>query len=97
MNLLRISYIKSLCQRGKILSLSQSDQVVKLEYNKMEQMTPEVINMLNITYPRRVSFDVSTTPKIIYKLKNTKPNAILDEIEELIEKISGFHGGQSDI
>lgn len=92
--LIKVSYIKTLCQKAKITSISQKDQYVKLEFADPKNVSPELINMLTINYPRRLSFDLSEKPKFVYKLRKTKQQEILIEIEEVIEKISSFHKGE---
>lgn len=90
-NLIKISYIKSLCQKAKISSLSQNDNYIKMEFADGKYVTPELINLLTLNYPRRMSFDVSNSPKFTYKLRKSRQQDILVEIQEVIEKISSFH------
>ncbi|WP_425447819.1 transcription-repair coupling factor [Dethiothermospora halolimnae] len=96
-NLLRISYIKSLSQRANIVSISQKDRFVTFEFSSDKDIKPELINFLATNYNRRVSFDVAGKPKIMYRLRETSQEGILLETEEVVEKISSFHGGQTNI
>ncbi|MFA5524733.1 MAG: transcription-repair coupling factor [Tissierellales bacterium] len=90
-NLLKISYIKSLCSKSKITTVSQNDQMIKLEFKSIENITPELINELVISYGRRMTFDLSKTPNFKYKLTGKSQKSMLIELEKVIEKISGFH------
>lgn len=96
-NLLRISYIKSLCIKGKIISLFQNDDIIKIEFKSLEYITPEIMNELVVSYGRRMIFDVSKNPSFKYKLMNKSQEGILSELEKIIEKISGFHIGTNKI
>ncbi len=97
MNLLKISYIKLLCQKARIVSLTQIDQHIKLEFSGIDDVSPALINLLSLSYPRRMVFDLSSPPKFTYKLRKIKQQDILVEIEDVIEKISCFHSGQINI
>lgn len=90
-NLLKISYIKSLCSRAKIVAVSQNDQIIKLEFKSPEYITPDLINALVLSYGRRMTFDLSKTPNFKYKLMGKSQENILHELEKIIEKISGFN------
>lgn len=90
-NLLKISYIKSLCSKAKIVSVSQNDQLIKLEFKSPEYITPDLINALVLSYGRRMTFDLSKTPNFKYKLMGKSQENILHELEKVIEKISGFN------
>lgn len=96
-NLLRISYIKSLCSKAKIVSVSQNGDMIKLDFNSIESITPDLMNELVLSFGRRMTFDISKTPNFKYKLMGKSQESILDEIEKLIEKISGFHGTLNNI
>ncbi|MTI46483.1 MAG: transcription-repair coupling factor [Firmicutes bacterium] len=92
-NLIKISYIKSLCQIGKISALSQNGNYIKIEFLSTNYVTPQLINLLTVHFPRRMNFDISNKPKVVYRLRKTRQNEVLTEIEEVIEKISSFHRG----
>lgn len=90
-NLLKISYIKALCSRAKIVSIFQNGQIIKLEFKSPEHITPELINSLVLSYGRKMTFDLSKTPNFKYKLTGNSQESILQELENVIEKISGFN------
>lgn len=96
-NLLKISYIKSLCSKAKIISVSQNDQVIKLDFKSIESITPDLVNELVLSYGRRMTFDLSKTPNFKYKLTGKTQDSILNELEKVIEKISSFHGTINNI
>ncbi|KNF07805.1 transcription-repair-coupling factor Mfd [Gottschalkia purinilytica] len=89
-NLLKISYIKSLCNKARISHVTQSEYIVKLVFNEYRDMTPELVNELSQRFGRRVEFDISKTPYIKYKLMKQKQSDILEELEDVIGKISSF-------
>ncbi|WIV13039.1 transcription-repair coupling factor [Proteiniborus sp. MB09-C3] len=96
-NLLKISYIKSLCSKAKIVSVSQNDQIIKLEFKSLESITPDLINELVLSYGRRMTFDLSKNPNFKYKLTGKSQESILKELEKVIEKISSFHMDTNNI
>ncbi|RKD33941.1 transcription-repair coupling factor [Thermohalobacter berrensis] len=89
-NLLRISYIKSVCKKAKITSLTQKDKTIKIEFYKPDVITPELIGELSKTFGRRMGFDVSKNPCINYRVDSKKQDKMLAEIEEVVEKIYSF-------
>jgi len=90
-NLLKISYIKSLCIKGKIVLVSQSDDYIKIELYKAIYITPELINELSLSFGKRMTFNLSKNPYFKYKLKGHTQEDILSELEIVVEKISSFH------
>ncbi|KPU26591.1 transcription-repair coupling factor [Caloranaerobacter sp. TR13] len=96
-NLLKISLIKSMCKRAKISSLTQIDNYIKIEFVKPDIITPQLINELLNSFGRRMSFDISKTPHIKYKLMKKTQESILKEVQQVIQKISSFHEGEIDI
>ncbi|WP_200791887.1 transcription-repair coupling factor [Caloranaerobacter azorensis] len=96
-NLLKISLIKSMCKKAKISSLTQIDNYIKIEFVKPDAITPQLINELLNSFGRRMSFDISKTPHIKYRLMKRMQEDILREVERVIQKISSFHEGQIDI
>ncbi len=97
MNLIKISYIKLLCQKVKILSLTQINGYIKFEFRSIDDVNIELINHLSLNYSRSMTFDLSSTPKFTYRLRKIKQQDILLEIEQIIKKISSFHTKQINI
>lgn len=89
-NLIRISYIKSLAGRLKVLSIEQSGDRVKFGFASLEYMKREFIEVLVGEYGMRVEFDTTVTPAIKYKLESKVQAEILEEIENIVIKMSGI-------
>lgn len=92
-NLLKISYIKTLCNKAKITSILQVNQFVKLEFINSSYITPNLINEMILNFGKRMTFDVSKTPYFKYKLIGNTQEDVLSELETVVEKISSFHVG----
>lgn len=90
-NLMKVSYIKSLCSRAGITSVYQNEQTVRIDFKDTKFFTPDLINSLVSSYGRRLTFDMSKNPNLKYKLVGKTQESILEELEKIIEKISGFH------
>lgn len=92
-NLMDISYIKnraSLCQINNII---QTGDMVTLEFNSMDHITPDLINYLSVEYGRKLYFDLSNTPRFKYKFKSD----VISSLKTLVEKITSFHNKKSDV
>ncbi|WP_130808093.1 transcription-repair coupling factor [Senegalia massiliensis] len=89
-NLLRIGYIKSIANKLMFTNLSQKDDILILEFDKNSKMNPEMINALYDSFGRRMTFDLSSTPAVKYKLNNTSQDKILTALEEIFEKIKSL-------
>ncbi|NBI07480.1 transcription-repair coupling factor [Senegalia massiliensis] len=89
-NLLRIGYIKSIANKLMFTNLSQKDDILILEFDKNSKMNPEMINALYDSFGRKMSFDLSSTPAVKYKLNNTSQDKILTALEEIFQKIKSL-------
>ncbi|MTI71271.1 MAG: transcription-repair coupling factor [Firmicutes bacterium] len=90
-NLLRISKVKSICKKHKIISLTQNDKFISIQLEDAIGITPELIDELNRRYRRRMTFDLSNKPILKYKLNKSTQNGILSEVEDVVKKISYFN------
>ncbi|AFS79378.1 transcription-repair-coupling factor Mfd [Gottschalkia acidurici 9a] len=89
-NLINISYIKSLCSRAKISSIKQIDKLVKIEFIEDKYITLDLMNELLSRFGSNIQFDISRNPSIKYKLKGNSQEDILSELEDVAGKISSF-------
>jgi len=96
-NLLKISYIKSLCAKSRITVVSQLNRYIKLEFKDSSCITPELINEMVVNFSKSMTFDVSKTPYFRYKLYGNSQDDILSELENVVEKISSFHSRTNKI
>lgn len=90
-NLLRIGYIKSLANKLMFTNISQKNDILILEFNIVNRITPEIINVLYDNFGRNMTFDLSKTPALKYKLNNTAQNRVLTVLEEILEKIQSLN------
>ncbi|EOD00344.1 transcription-repair coupling factor [Caldisalinibacter kiritimatiensis] len=96
-NLIRISYIKSLCNKANIVSISQKEGFIKIEFSDFAKITPQLINYLVDGFGRRMEFDVSRKPYFKYRLLKKDQNYVLDAVEEVVGKISSFNEQKNNI
>ena len=92
-NLMDISYIKNNASRYHIKSISQSRNIISLEFSSMEYISPDLIHYLSEEYGRKISFDLSNTPSFSYRFNGD----VLMDLKRLIEKIRGFHNLRNTI
>lgn len=85
-NLMDISYIKSLASKNNINNISEVRGDIKLELVNTDSLSINLIDDLNTTYGRRISFDLSSTPYINFKPRED----LLKELIALNEKINSF-------
>ena len=97
MNLLKISYIKSLASRGKISSIKQFDDTIRIEFISREYMTIELIQEISKRFGNKLGLDASNTCRIKYKYVADNEQGLLDELEDVIGKISGFVTSCEDV
>jgi transcription-repair coupling factor (superfamily II helicase) len=89
-NLLRISYIKSLCSSINVTSISQGEDFIKIEFKDLKDITPQLVSYLAGRFPHRMEFDISKTPYFKYRIFKKDQDYILNETEKVIQEISSF-------
>ena len=97
MNLLEISYIKSLASKGKISSIKQFDDIIKIEFIDKSYVSVELINEISNRLGNRVQLDVSNVCNIRYKHEGENQVEILNELEDVIGKISSFITSKNEL
>nr|WP_252187742.1 transcription-repair coupling factor [Anaeromonas frigoriresistens] len=90
-NLLRIGYIKSLANKLMFTNISQKNDILVLEFDRVNRITPEIINALYDNFGRNMTFDLSKTPALKYKLNNYAQDKVLTVLEEILEKIQSLN------
>ncbi|MBS4534681.1 transcription-repair coupling factor [Clostridium sp. D2Q-14] len=90
-NLLRIGYIKSLANKLMFTNISQKNDTLVLEFHKINSITPEIINILYDSFGRNMTFDLSKTPALKYKLNNASQDRVLAILEGILEKIHSLN------
>lgn len=90
-NLLRIAKLKAVCKKIRISNISQKDNFIKIEYFDQNSITPSLINELSKRFGRNMTFDLSKTPALKYKLNKTLQTDLLSEVERVIEKIGSLN------
>lgn len=92
-NLLKISYIKSLCKKINIKSITQVADTVNIEFNVQNDLNPDLVGFLIDNFNNKIKFDVSKEPMIKYKLGSLEQAGILKELEGLFEKLNNYKAG----
>lgn len=90
-NLLSIGYIKSLANKLMFTNISQKNDSLVLEFDRINNITPETINALHDKFGRNMTFDLSNTPALKYKLNNSFQDRVLTLLEEILEKIQSLN------
>lgn len=89
-NLLKISYIKSLCKKLHVKSVSQSGININIELYSANDLTQDMIGFLLENYNSKIKFDVSKEPVVKYKLNSTEQMDILTELEKFFEILNNY-------
>lgn len=92
-NLLKISYIKSLCKKLHVKGITQSGNTVNIEMNSGTDLSQELIGYLIENYNAKIKFDVSKVPMIKYKLDSSEQIKILEELEKFFEILNNYKTG----
>ena len=92
-NLMDISYIKNNGSKAYIHNIYQSINALVLEFSSIDKISPDLIHYLSENYGRKISFDLSNSPKFKYKYGKN----ILLELKELVEKINSFNEKKNNI
>lgn len=91
-NLMDISYIKSLASLNNIYNIVEGKRGVKFELID-NNVSLELLNLLSQEYKNKVKFDLSSKPNIFYY--TDKEN--LNELKIFIEKINSFKEEKNNI
>jgi len=89
LNLISIAYIKALAQKNGIINVTETHDFAKLEFDSSNNMNPKSIGELIRVYDDKILVNAGAVPFIQYKYQNT--NQRNKELQEVLEKISGFH------
>jgi transcription-repair coupling factor (superfamily II helicase) len=92
-NLLNISYIKSLCRKLHVKSITQLENTVNIELCSNNDLSQEIIGFLIENYNKKIKFDVSKEPLIKYKLDSSEQMKILKELEKFFEVLNKYKAG----
>ncbi|MGD9568891.1 MAG: transcription-repair coupling factor [Sedimentibacter sp.] len=92
-NLLKISYIKSLCKKLHVKSIAQTGNTVNIELYSANDLSQDIIGFLIENYSAKIKFDVSKEPVIKFKLDSTEQMLILAELEKFFEILNNYKAG----
>lgn len=92
-NLLKISYIKSLCKKLHVRTISQAGLTVNIELYSGLDLNQDIIGFLIENYNTKIKFDVSKEPVIKYKLDSSEQIKILQELEKFFEILNNYKAG----
>ncbi len=91
-NLMDISYIRSLSSKIDIKNIQERDKDIKIDFVSTKKLSLELIHYLTEEYGNKLSFDLSSSPYFLFKVKNS-----LKELKELVEKINAFLIKQNEL
>lgn len=91
-NLISIAYIKSMCQKLKIASISEEGDIFKFQFDDRYNLDPFLIASSVEKFGSKINFNCGNKPYFTYKLETNGKNQYkkLEEIKAMLEKISGF-------
>lgn len=89
-NLLKISYIKTLCKKLHVKSITQAGITVNIELYSGNDLNQDIIGFLIENFNTKIKFDVSKEPVIKYKLDSTEQMTILLELEKFFEILNNY-------
>lgn len=89
-NLLKISYIKSLCKKLNIKSITQVSNTVNIELNPNNDINSSLIGFLIDNFKDKIKFDVSKEPVIKYRLDSLEQIKVLEDLENTFEKLYNY-------
>ena len=92
-NLLKISYIKTLCKKLHVKSITQTGITVNIELYSGNDLNQDIIGFLIENYNNKIKFDVSKEPVIKYKLDSSEQMKILKELEKFFEILNNYKAG----
>ena len=90
-NLLLLSYIKSLCQGLGIAAVEQRGNLIKVQFTEDAPVKPRTIAELMSGYPGKLKFRATATPGFTFKTDAADPRRMLLVIKSLLEKIICFN------
>ena len=85
-NLMNISYIRGLASRNHITNIVQIHQKVRVDYEAVDHIKLELIQMLTEKYGPAVSYDLSNQPSITIHAKGD----VINRLKEILETIDNF-------
>jgi len=89
-NLLLISYIKAMSKGLKVLAITQKDKDIRIQFKDSSMLKPEGIGSVLHKYNRKVTFNATAQPYFIYRVLTMDQYKMLEELKDIIEKISGL-------
>jgi transcription-repair coupling factor (superfamily II helicase) len=95
-NLLKISYIKSLCKKLRIKAITQTGKTVNFEMTEND-LSQDIIEFLIKNYYDKISFVGTNEPIIRYKLETLEQKKLLKELEEFLETLNNFKADKTAV
>ena len=96
-NLLSIAYVKQQAQICGISNIIQRNNNITIKFKTDKYIKPQIAIQIATDYKGRILFTASEQPYFTLKGTDEKPEELLKEIEDIVEKISSFHTAANDI
>jgi transcription-repair coupling factor (superfamily II helicase) len=96
-NLLSIAYVKQQAQMCGISNISQRNNNIAIKFKTDKFIKPQAAMQIASDYKGRILFTASEQPYFTLKGTDEKPEELLKEIRNIVEKISSFHTASNEI
>jgi transcription-repair coupling factor (superfamily II helicase) len=96
-NLLSIAYVKQQAQVCGISNISQRNNNIAIKFKTDKFIKPQAAMQIASDYKSRILFTASEQPYFTLKGTDEKPEELLKEIRNIVEKISSFHTASNEI
>ena len=96
-NLLSIAYVKQQAQMCGISNISQRNNNIAIKFKTDKFVKPQMAIQIASDYKGRILFTASEQPYFTLKGADEKPEELLKEIGDIVEKISSFHTAANEI
>lgn len=96
-NLLSIAYVKQQAQMCGISNITQRNNNIAIKFKTDKFVKPQMAMQIASDYKGRILFTASEQPYFTLKGEDEKPEELLKEIGDIVEKISSFHTATNEI
>lgn len=86
-NLIQIAYIKALCIKLNIISVTQKYNNIIISFSNLDSIDLKVIGEITNIFKRRILFTASDSPYITFKVDGIPKEKLLENIKILLQNI----------
>jgi transcription-repair coupling factor (superfamily II helicase) len=96
-NLLSIAYVKQLAQMCGISNIGQRNNNIAIKFKTDKFIKAQTAMQIASDYKGRILFTASEQPYFTLKCSDEKPEELLKDIRDIVEKISSFHTAANEL